>query len=186
MQAEEELSSRTDNPKHLEICVFAGENGSFILYEDDGISMNYENGSYVQTEYRLDWDNRRFVIGAAKGDLSLVPEKRSYTIRFYGLKDGAVSGAKFNSRKNILTLEIGATPVDEEITVELNDTAILGNNIRELCYEIINRAQYPFSQKEALFRLINSGKPVAQILSTMNTMQIGEEMKSAISEILLA
>ena len=186
LQAEEELSSRTDNPKHMELCVFAGADGVFRLYEDDGISMDFEQGKFVVTEYRLDWENRKFIIGAAGGDLSLIPEKRGYTIRFYSVSKDAVAGASYDERRNIATLEIGPMAVTGEIVIDLKNVDTPANDVSGACYEIINRAQCPFSQKEALFRLINSGKPLESILSTMETMKISGEMRSAISEMLLA
>ena len=186
MQGEDELSSRTDNPKHLELCVFAGGDGSFTMYEDDGVTMAYETGAFVTTEYRLEQNGGRFVIGAAKGELSLIPEQRSYTIRFYGVEKDAVEGARYDEKRNIATLELGPAAVTEELVIDLKDTAVPANNTREACYGIINRAQCPFSQKEALFRLINSGKPLESILSTLDTMQIGGALRSAVGEMLLA
>lgn len=186
LDSDEEISSRTDNPKHLELCIFAGADGAFTMYEDDGITMKYEDGAFVTTEYRIDQTNGRFSIGAAAGDLSLIPDKRRYTLKFYGLGEGAVEGAAWDADRNIATLEIGETPVTEEITVAFDPTNVASNNIEELSYEVINRAQCAFSQKEALFRLIRSGKPVESILTEMDTMQISKSMRSAITEILLA
>ena len=186
LQSEDELSSRTDNPRHIELWVFAGSDGSFRMYEDDGVSMNFENGDYVTTEYRLEWSKNRFVIGAAEGNLFLIPETRSYTVRFYGLGKDAVAGASFDAKRNVNTLEIGPTPVTERLVIDFKSLDIPENNIRETAYEIINRAQCPFSQKETIFRLINSGKPLMNILTTMDTMKISSEMKSAVSEILMA
>lgn len=186
LQAEEELGCRVDNPTHIELCVFAGADGCFRMYEDDGVSMAFENGAYVFTEYRLDWKNRRFVIGAAQGDTSLIPEKRRYTLRLYGFGKAAVPDAVWDGKRNVATLELGLIPVSEEYSVTWNDTPIPENNLRDACYDIINRAQCPFSQKEALFRLLTGGKSVERILSEIETMPIGETLKSAVGEMLLA
>ena len=156
------------------------------MYEDDGISMDYETGAFVTTEYRLEQNGGRFVIGAAKDELSLIPERRSYTIRFYGVGKDAVEGARYDGKRNIATLELGPTPVTEETVIDLKDPAVPANNIREACYGIINRAQCPFSQKDALFRLIKSGKPLESSLSTLDAMQISSALRSAVSEMLLA
>ena len=78
-------------------------------------------------------------------------------------------------------------PVTEALSVSLReDTQLAENNVRQYVYEIINRAQCPFSQKEGLYKLIMSGAEKSDILATMQTTQINDALKSAISEILLA
>lgn len=193
LQSEDEISSRTDNPTHLELCIFAGADGSFTMYEDDGISMDYEEGKCVTTEYSIDRKRGTFTIGAAKGDLDLIPAERRYTLKFYGLSEGAVKDAfdkkiksSWDGDRNILTVELGIVASDKGATVSFDTDLEAENNVDQLCYKVINRAQCPFSQKEALFRLIRSGKPVNAILTEMETMKITAAMKSAISEILLA
>ncbi len=198
MQAEDELSSRTDNPVHMELAVFAGANGEFDLYEDDGISMDYEEGKCVVTRYALNWAEKTFTIGAAKGELELIPLQRRYTIRFYGVGADAVEqitldgnavdcSVFFDEKRNVLTVELDACSVEEEVIVSLcKDTVLAENNIHQLAYDIINRAQCPFSQKESLYKLILNGGTKESILATMETMQIDEMLKSSIREVLLA
>ena len=198
MQAMEELSSRTDNPEHMEICVFAGADGVFELYEDDGISMDYKAGKSVTTRYALNWTEKNFVIGAAQGETGLIPARRRYTIRFYGVGADAVERVtlggsavvyttSFDVERNVLMVELDGCPVEEELIVSLHgDTQIMRNNIQQYAYEIINRSQCPFSQKENLYRLIMSGAEKETVLASLETMQIHEMLKSSIRELLLA
>ena len=198
MQAMEELSSCTDNPEHMEICVFAGANGRFDLYEDDGISMDYETGKSVTTRYELNWKERNFVIGAAQGEIGLIPAQRKYTIRFYGVGADAVEqitldgsameySTSFDEYRNVLTVELEACPIEKEVVVSLcRDVQVVKNNARQFVYDIINRTQCPFSQKENLYRLIMSGAEKDAVLASMETMQIDEMLKSSIREVLLA
>lgn len=180
----EDVSSSTENPERLELIVIAGDSGEFTMYEDDGISMDYESGAFVQTKYTI--DNDSFTIHAAEGDLSLIPEKRSYVIKFYGIKLLSVPDAEYDSDRNMTVIRTEAVPVSEYHTISLKGAEKTVNNISSFCYEIINRAQCPFSQKEAVFRLINSGKPVDAIITELETMQIPRSLFSALSEILLA
>ncbi len=58
----------TEKPwDHLELKVYAGANGNFILYEDEFDNYNYEKGVY--TEIPISWNNasRKLTIGARKG-----------------------------------------------------------------------------------------------------------------------
>ena len=58
---------QTEKPwSHLELKVYAGANGNFILYEDEFDNYNYEKGAY--TEIPISWNNasRKLTIGARK------------------------------------------------------------------------------------------------------------------------
>lgn len=51
----------------LEIRVYPGADGSFTLYEDDGVSYDYERGQYTTIRFSYDDATRRLTIGARKG-----------------------------------------------------------------------------------------------------------------------
>lgn len=74
------------NPTDIRLCIGFGQNGSYEMYEDDGITMNYLSGSYVKTRYEteVDQDTLHITIAPARGDLSLIPDKRKYEISIYG------------------------------------------------------------------------------------------------------
>jgi hypothetical protein len=76
------------NPDEIELRVFPGAGGEFRLYEDDGESQAYQTGNSLQTPYRLLWgeETLRLVIDPPEGDLSLIPDRRRYHIRFLALK----------------------------------------------------------------------------------------------------
>ena len=199
LQSIEEISSRTDNPKHLEVCVFCGADGSFDLYEDDGISFDYESGGYVTTAMTLDWRvSKRFVITHAKGDTGLIPEKRSYTLRFYGIGADAVEAvtigtgaadvkSHYDETRHILALELVEVPITEEVRVQFRtDTALLSNDLPGLAYTAINRAQIPFAEKEKAYRILCGGADKECKLSTIEAMVMPDEMKSVLREFLLA
>ena len=77
-----------DNPKDLEIHVFPGESNTYYLYEDDGITMNYEKNEYVKTEidYNYRASNYTLIIRQVEGDSSFLPEYRDYKIVFRNTK----------------------------------------------------------------------------------------------------
>ena len=53
---------------NLEIRVYPGANGSFVLYEDEGDSYNYEKGVYSTITFSWNDKARKLTIGARKGD----------------------------------------------------------------------------------------------------------------------
>jgi alpha-glucosidase len=71
----------------LVVVVFPGAQGAFRLYEDDGITMAYEEGSYEWTEIRAWHDDQEtwtVHIAPAEGRCEALPEQRGYEIRFAG------------------------------------------------------------------------------------------------------
>ena len=65
----------------MTIKVFAGANGSYTVYEDEGTNYNYEKGQY--SNIRMDWDNKkkRLTIGKREGSFQGMIEKRPVRIQ---------------------------------------------------------------------------------------------------------
>ena len=81
------------NPQELTIDVYGGANGAYTLYEDDGESTKYlndEGGAFTDFTYA----DGVFTINAVRGDLSVVPATRAYSIAFH--KAGAIKDVKLN------------------------------------------------------------------------------------------
>lgn len=53
-----------ENPQALTLDIFAGDDGTFTLYEDDNNSNGYLEGRWVKTPYRLNWSGEQTAIGA--------------------------------------------------------------------------------------------------------------------------
>lgn len=73
----------------VEICVYAGADGTFRLYEDDGTTMEYENGGYRSIP--LVWDDAacELTIGESAGRLNA---SRTFSVKM--VKDGRSLKAK--------------------------------------------------------------------------------------------
>ena len=65
---------------NLELRVYPGANGSFVLYEDEGDSYNYEKGTY--TTITFDWSDksRTLTIGARRGSYPGMLQSRAFTV----------------------------------------------------------------------------------------------------------
>ena len=68
------------NPEHLALQVFNNGDGAYSLYEDDGESTDYRIGKGAFIRFRLQDDV--FTIDPAEGELSLLPNRRTYTVCF--------------------------------------------------------------------------------------------------------
>ena len=86
----------TEKPwDHLELKVYAGANGNFILYEDEFDNYNYEKGAY--TEIPISWNNasRKLTIGARKGTYEGMLKNRKFTVT---LQDGTQKSVDYNGK----------------------------------------------------------------------------------------
>lgn len=80
----------------LQICVYPGADGNFVLYEDEGDNYNYEKGAY--TEIPMMWNDAdsTLIIGARKGSYKGMLKKRKFRVKLPGgeTKNVAYTGKK--------------------------------------------------------------------------------------------
>jgi hypothetical protein len=79
-----------DSPAELTVHAFAGADGDFTLYEDDGVSTAYLDGDNALIRFSQTWreDELVFRIGSAEGKSGgHVPEGRSYRIVLHGVRE---------------------------------------------------------------------------------------------------
>jgi len=74
-------------PQELHMHVFAGADGRFSLYEDDGETTAYRDGAFVQSGFEQRWDGQqlRLTISPAAGERTLLPAGRRVYIHIHGL-----------------------------------------------------------------------------------------------------
>ena len=72
-------SERVDGP--LTLSIYAGADGDFTLYEDDGSTFNYRRGEWMKI--RMVWNDSRRVLGLrlAAGSRMLAPLRRNIQVR---------------------------------------------------------------------------------------------------------
>ena len=64
----------------LQIRIYPGADGEFVLYEDEGDNYNYENGRY--STIRMTWDDgaRRLTISSREGDFDGMLQQRQFNV----------------------------------------------------------------------------------------------------------
>lgn len=90
----------TEKPwNHLELKVYAGANGNFILYEDEFDNYNYEKGAY--TEIPISWhdSSRKLTIGARKGAYEGMLKNRKFTVI---LQDGTQKTIDYSGKAIVI------------------------------------------------------------------------------------
>lgn len=64
------------NDKPLEIHVYSGADGNFVLYEDEGNNYNYENGAYTTIEFLWKNETKELTIGQRQGSYKGMESER--------------------------------------------------------------------------------------------------------------
>lgn len=141
------------NPDDIELLIYRG-NGSFSMYEDDGETMDYESGKFAFTDYAVteNGSSLKFTVAAARGDRSVIPEKRAYTFSFRDIAKAdvkvSVDGSEckdFTVKNQIdgfisVRLEGISSSSNVEISLE-NAQARTNGNKKEMLIELISKFQ---------------------------------------------
>jgi alpha-glucosidase (family GH31 glycosyl hydrolase) len=73
----------------------AGTSSSFTLYEDDGITLEYERGASASTIFAQQWSpakrTLRVSIGAVRGSYTGKPARRTYRVEVHGITGSPVA-----------------------------------------------------------------------------------------------
>lgn len=117
-------TNNTSNPSDLEIQVFPGENNTYNLYEDDGISALYSEGYYLitQIDYNYLPNNYTLIIRALEGKNGIIPDTRNYKIRFRNTKYSEEVKTYFKTEE----IENKSYVEDNDFIVEVKDVDTTG------------------------------------------------------------
>lgn len=163
------------NPTKLQLLIGAGADGTFDMYEDDGISMDYEMGKYAITRFETKYDANKNVttltINGATGDLKQIPKEREYQIVLYGLKGGTV------------TLDIPAISAKESYTVEIPGELVEENDYKQAGFEILENAWIEIMQKERIYNSIMNSTSKEEYGRALLSEDIDLELKDALMEL---
>jgi alpha-D-xyloside xylohydrolase len=73
---------RTDQP--ITLMVYTGADGTFSLYEDDGVSRQHVKGAFSRIPIRYDERSGELTIGAREGSFPGMAQRRTFNIRWMG------------------------------------------------------------------------------------------------------
>ena len=114
----------TTPPSDMEIHIFPGQNNSYNLYEDDGVSDLYRKGFYLLTniDYNYMPSNYTVIIRSIEGKKGIVPDFRNYKIRFRNTKAADEVIVYFNNEPINYTKYID----NDDFVVEIKDVSTVG------------------------------------------------------------
>ena len=190
------------NPEHLKICVYAGADGRFVMYEDDNETCAYEHGACVTTEMIYTEEKTcTFTICPAQGSLELIPAKRSYTLELTGFDREAVKHTEvlandtakeiesitYDEAKQAVVVKLPMTSVAQKITVTIPASfAYVKNQVEERCFDFLNQAEISFVLKDRIYSLIQKQKDAAILVAELAAMDLDPDLYGALAEIITA
>jgi alpha-D-xyloside xylohydrolase len=97
----------------ITLHVYAGKDGAFTLYEDEGLNYNYEKGIFATIRFQYSENNKTITIHERKGDFPGMLKKRYFRIKYITnekpielnveKKDGVL--IKYNGRRQAIFLK---------------------------------------------------------------------------------
>jgi alpha-D-xyloside xylohydrolase len=72
------VGEKPDAP--VTIFVYGGADGSFTLYEDEGVNYNYERGAFSAIEFAYNDKEGSLIIGERKGSFEGMAENRQFNV----------------------------------------------------------------------------------------------------------
>ena len=184
------------NPETMTIRVYGGADGSFQLYEDDNESNAYLKDECVLTDMDLKWSTGRFVIHKAAGRLELIPQKRTWTVEFWGVKDtevtvevegtGVEASKKYDEALGCLAVSVPETSATAEIIITLGAPELRENDVKTQVFNLLNQAEIPYMEKVAIMEILDKKISNAAKLTQLTAMHPEEGIVGAVGEILTA
>lgn len=163
-------SNSTANPDSLEILLTRGNN-NFTLYEDDGETLNYKNGSFCETVFEISTKGQDiiFKINKVSGDKQVIPSDRSYILNFSDIKSAAQISFSVNGKNhtdylitenNNLIIEINNISTESCAEIRLIDFIPRKSRCKkDLKIELLSRIRGNNDKKTALYtKILKSDK----------------------------
>jgi len=88
----------------IEIQVYAGKDGQFSLYEDEGVNYNYEKGNFSTIAFEYKDTENKLIIGQRVGAFEGMLYKRIFRIKLVGKSGSEVKVIQYNGSKTEVRL----------------------------------------------------------------------------------
>ncbi len=84
------------NPSEMDICVYPGADGEFVIYEDDGVSTANEKGESATIKLTWNEARRTLTIGKCQGQYKGMPATRTLNVQ---TPDKKVTSVKYTGKQ---------------------------------------------------------------------------------------
>lgn len=172
----------TANPEQLEIFVFPGADGKYELYEDDGVSYDYENGKCHTTTFTYQEAEGVFQI-KTQGDKNLVPANRRYRITFRGFAPLEISGGKdgqYDAETRSSSVWVEGT--ETTLRISAGKEAEISDNDR--VRKFLRFAQIDITAKKKMMDALDAGHSPQTVLEEIRADKQDPRVIEVLAEIL--
>lgn len=173
------------NPEELEILIGAGASGSFTIYEDDGITEGYRDGKSVRTDISVDWDEAgkkmTVRISGAQGELSLIPTKRSFMLKIYGIN--SVDGYETDKKTHTVKISLDKCNANDVQEIVIENVVLASNDWKKEVFDVIEYAWCELRYKEEVNHILNTCGDIEKFDGKLSQLDIPEIIKDAIREV---
>ena len=175
------------NPAALTLRVFAGADNAYTLYEDDGESLD---SPAARTRITLNWQQGTLCL-EPEGELSLIPEKRSWQVECIGFTDvpvtvnGRPAETAYDPDRNALCLRLEAAR-DQKITVSFPGAETAEDDWLERTRRRLQQTQSSNDEKHVLWDLLSGQKRSAALLGTLQNLCTTPGMADCLTETVFA
>lgn len=187
-------------PQKMELKFFAGNSGTYSMYEDDGLTMKYKEGACSVTEFEAVWNPEEVFIKIVPQIMKkeFMPDTREYTVSIVGVEksDQIVVESLgqqldfegfYEEEYHTLKIAVQELSIENPVTVHFPEGLTLADNeIRESIYKLLAKAKIEYELKEKIYRIVCSERKKEHVFHELMTMGLSKDLLSAVSEILFS
>lgn len=187
------LTSHIANPEILEVQVYHGAAGGFLLAEDDCSGLRSAPVVKTRFTYEPEATGAVFRMELSGENTGLIPENRTYQITFFGVREPEslqVQGAadaqwSYSGEERALHVEIRGCSIRQfEVRLGLAAQEIMEQDKDSQLFAMLHRAQIEYELKDRIYDAVTCGRNAAGILAALTEMQVEPALYGAIAEIL--
>lgn len=182
-----------ENPASIDLYIFPGASGEYELYEDRGNGYDYQNGACAFTKFEFTWGDTATLVASAKGDLSLIPAERSYTLHFRGFEEGCVASGNavlsqcYDPETHTLSVELAPVASTETLSVTLENAKVYANkNFKQEVFDFLMAAQLPVDDKNDIYNIYKKTSDKADIALALGNLEIPASVRDVLFELTFA
>ena len=152
--------------------MFAGADGAYTLYEDDGVSLD---SAAVRTHIALDWEKGTLRF-AMEGERNLLPDKRVWNVECVGFANTAVKvdgrdvETHYDAARNALCFTVETDAACDGVKAEFAQAAMAQDDWLARVERRLQGVQSLLDEKEAVWKLLKKRGRTAGAMSTLRAM----------------
>ena len=192
LSRQEPGDNSVENPKNMDVYLFAGADGAYRLYEDAGDGYTYREGKCAYTEFKFTWGEKSALSVSASGDKSVLPEERSFRLCLRGVKNCKAVGENILSQnydEETLTLfvQLKAVTPNETVQVEFEGTELADNqDFGKRVFDFLMGATLPTLMKREIYKVYKEATTREDIALTLHTLDIPDSVMNVLYELTFA